>query len=166
MTSNNAKPKRRLLAPLLLLVGFLWCLAAGQGLLPFGEASQYGLMVTASGLVILGLKGMRSGRRLILFMVILAAGGVIFATEIYYLIGDYRKFTETAPLRALLPEYSGDILLRMMVVSVMLLASCLFGMLRGRSRSGAGSGTKEGRRKRRPQTAPVKMSRTVRAMRR
>lgn len=162
----SAKAKTSFLGPLLLLFGLFWALAAGQGILSFRYALQYGLTVAASGLIVWGLHGLRAGRRRLLAMALLLAGGAFFALHLNYLIADYRWLAGAEALRAMLPGFREQILERITVVSTLLLASCLLGLLRGRLRSRGGSGPKEKGGKRRLRTAPVKSSRLVRSLRR
>lgn len=166
MASASAKSMSRFLGPLLLLAGLLSALTAGQGILPFRQAFLYGLTLAASGLVVCGLQGLRSRGLRLPFLALLLAGGGFFAARLYYLVGDYRWLGGMESLRAMLPGYRDQLLFGIAVVSTLLLASCLLGLLGGNFRSRTGSRPKERKNRRRPRTAPVKSSRTVRSLQR
>lgn len=165
MASGKTKSIATFLGPFLLLVGLLWAAAAEQGILPIRHALQYGLTVAASGLIVWGLHGLRAGRRRLLSLSVLLPGGAFYAVHLHYLSEDYR-LAGTEPLRTLLPDYQDQLLVRIMLVSAMLFASCLLGLLGGNRRPYGESTPKAARKRRRPQTAPVKASRLVRSLRR
>lgn len=162
----SAKAKTSFLGPLLLLLGLFWVLAAGQGNLSFRYALQYGLTVSASGLIVWGLHSLRGGRRRLFALALLLAGGAFFALQLNYLVADYRWLAGEEALRAMLPGYREQILERITVVSALLLVSCLLGLLWGKLRTRGGSGPKKKGKKHRLRTAPVESSRLVRSLRR
>jgi hypothetical protein len=165
MASARVKSRTIFLGPLLLLVGLLWAGAAEQGILSFRHALPYGLAVAASGLIIRGLHGLRAGRWRLFSLAILLAGSAFFAVQLNYLRVDY-KLAGTDPLRALLPEHQDQLLLRIIIVSALLLTSCLLGLLTGKFRSRSGSGPKKTKTAAPTRTAPLKSSRVVRSLRR
>lgn len=153
-----------LIGPLLLLVGLAWAGAAEKGLLSFPQALPYGLAVAAAGLIIWGLHGLRAGKWRLFSLALLLAGGAFFAVQLNYLRVDY-NLAATEPLRALLPGRQDQLLVRIINISSLLLVSLLLGLLAGKFRSRHGGGPKAPK-KRRPQTAPTRSSRLIRALKR